>query len=241
MSNQEIQTERQPIVYAYLRVSTGKQDIESQKHGLLEYANENNLGRFGKIQIWEDTVSGKVPWQKRRLGELIELLQSGDYLLIPEFSRLSRKLREILELLELLAEKQINVHITKQRLIVDGGLNSKLYAFAFGIAAEIERELISQRTKEGQAKAISEGKKIGRPEGKAEVTRLDHDYKEIFSYLDKRLGVTPIAKLKSVSRTTLYEWFKRWDINPKDPKSFGEEKIKKIKKHLEGIKQAKTG
>lgn len=210
--------------YAYLRVSTDSQDVENQKHGILEYANTKNLG---KIIFIEDTASGKKAWQDRKLGELMnETATIGDTVLFSEFSRIGRSTLQVLEVLKVGIEGEIQIHIAKDRIIMDDSIQSTIYATVLGLAAEIERAFIAMRTKESIAKRRQEikekgyfinakGKKVtnlGRPKGKASTTKLDAREKEIRGYLDKGINKRSIAKLVDCSPGTLYSWIKKKGI-----------------------------
>lgn len=211
-------------IYAYLRVSTDKQDVENQKHGILEYANTRNLG---KIIFIEDTVSGKKAWRDRKLGELMnETATIGDTVLFSEFSRIGRSTLQVLEVLKIGVESEIEIHIAKDRIIMDDSIQSTIYATVLGLAAEIERAFIAMRTKESIAKRKKEikekgffinakGKKVtslGRPKGKAVYTKLDKKEKEIRLYLDKGVAKRSIAKIVECSPSTLYSWIKKKGI-----------------------------
>lgn len=208
-------------VYAYLRVSTDDQDVQNQKHGILEYANQHQLGN---VIYQEDTASGKTNWKKRKLGELLnETMTEGDTLIIAEISRMARSTLQVLEALQIAAENGVNIHIAKQKMIMDNSMQSRITATVLGLAAEIEREFISIRTKESLAKRKQEleekgyfinskGKKVtslGRPKGKASTTKLDKYDTEIRDYLKKGISKRSIAKLVDCAPSTLYDWLER--------------------------------
>ena len=203
--------------YAYLRVSTDRQDVDNQRHGILEYANQHGLSN---LQFIEDTVSGKVKWKERQIGELLlKTMQVGDALIFAEISRMARSTLQVLEILEHATTHQLQVHIAKQRMRFDDSLNSKITATVLGLAAEIEREFISMRTKEALAKRRADGKTLGRPKGKAETVRLDKHRDEINRYLKKGISKRSIAKLVDCSKSTLYNWLEREGLNKKKPKA----------------------
>ena len=193
-------------IYAYLRVSTDAQDAANQKHGLLEYANDNNLV---PVKIVEDSASGKIAWRKRKLGEMLENAQAGDVILFAEISRLGRSTLQVLEFLQAAAEKGISVHITKNKMIMDNSMQSRITAVVLGLAAEIERELISVRTKEALAKRKAEGVKLGRPRGEAKTLALDSKASQIKELLSKQVSKASIAKIIDCSPQTLYLWLER--------------------------------
>ena len=191
--------------YAYIRVSTDKQDLENQKYSILEYANKKKLGN---VEFIEETVSGKVSWKNRKLKDLIMQLQKGDNLIVAELSRLGRSMLEIMELLNVLLSKGVNIYVVKGNYELKNDIQSKVLAFAFSLASEIERELISQRTKEALARVKSEGKKIGRPKG-SYSSKLDEKREYIEELLDKGVSIASIAKILGVHYQTMRNYIKR--------------------------------
>ena len=193
--------------YAYLRVSTDQQDVDNQRHGILEYANTHSIAG---LQFVEDNASGKVKWKERKLGDLLlKTMQVGDTVLFAEVSRMARSTLQVLEILEQCADKKITVHIVKQKMVLDESLNSKITAIVLGLAAEIDREMISMRTKEALARQKANGVVLGRPKGKAKKLKLDKHSKDIRHYLEINLSKTAICKLVGCSPSTLYEWIER--------------------------------
>lgn len=195
--------------HAYLRVSTDAQDVENQKHGLLEYSNQMGIS---PIQFVEDTASGKVKWRDRKLGALIDSAQSGDVIIFAEISRIARSTLQVLEVLEHCLERGIFVHVAKQKMVFDDSINSKVMATMLGLAAEIDRIFISMRTKEALAKRKKDGMTLGRPKGPAASVKLDEHREEILMYLDKGISKRDIAKLVDCAPSTLYDWLKREGI-----------------------------
>ena len=193
-------------IYAYLRVSTDAQYVANQRHGLLEYANDNNLV---PVKIVEDSASGKIAWRRRKLGEMLENAQAGDTILFAEVSRLGRSTLQVLEFLQAAAEKGVNIHITKNKMVMDGSIQARITATVLGLAAEIERELISSRTKEALAKRKADGIKLGRPRGQAQKLALDSKADEIKKLLEKGVSKASIAKIVDCSPQTLYLWLER--------------------------------
>lgn len=212
--------------YAYLRVSTDQQDADNQRHGVLEYCNGASLG---KVEWVEDTASGKIPWRKRKLGELLESLSQGDVLVFAEISRVARSTLQVLEVLELALERGVALHIAKQRMTLDDSLNAKIIATSLGMAAEIERYFISQRTVEALAKRKAEGKTLGRPKGKAERLALDDHRDAIEGYLAKGVSMTAIAKIIGCAKSTLYEYTKRRGITKEKAKAKFEKASHEVK------------
>ena len=154
--------DRAPIVAAYLRVSTDKQTILNQKSEVINFCHRQEL----KITMWcTETVSGTKKESERELGILLKKLQKGDVLIITEVSRLSRKMMNIMNIIHQSIEKGITIHSIKEGYKFDSSINSQVLAFAFGLCAEIERTLISQRTREALARRRAQGIKLGRPKG----------------------------------------------------------------------------
>jgi DNA invertase Pin-like site-specific DNA recombinase len=152
---------------AYLRVSTDQQDLNSQKHEIESYAKRRNL----KINEWlEVEISSRKNMRDRRITELIQGLKKGDKLIVSELSRLARSMRETHNIVHDIAKRKAELHVIKQNLVTKGtnDLSTKIYINSFAMAAEIERDLISQRTKNGLARVKAEGKKLGNPNLKAD-------------------------------------------------------------------------
>ncbi|UTZ44763.1 recombinase family protein [Vibrio campbellii] len=192
--------------YAYLRVSSDSQDVANQKHGIYEYCN-----RVGIVNLFfiEDVVTGKKKWHERKLGELIEGMEVGDKLIFAEVSRIARSTLQVLEVLEVCMAKGIDVYIAKQNMQLDGSMQAKITATVLGLAAEIEREFISMRTKEALAARKKAGVTLGRPKGKAEKLKLDPKRDQIEKYLGMGLGIRPTAKLIDEAPSTLRDYIKR--------------------------------
>lgn len=194
-------------VYAYLRVSTGKQDGENQKVGVEALARRLNLEITEYID--DEGVSGTKEPDKRELGKLLEKLKPGDVLLAGEISRLGRSLFMVMRILEYCMNNGVKVYTAKDGYELGDNIQSKVLAFAFGLAAEIEREMISRRTKEALAKKKAEGVVLGRPKGrKSGTVKLSGRAEEI--RLLKKAGVpnAQIAKALGVDRNTLAAYLK---------------------------------
>lgn len=192
--------------FAYLRVSTDRQDVDNQKHGILDYANNRGLTNLNFV---EDTASGKIKWHKRQLGEMLNKMAAGDVVIFAEVSRIARSTLQVLEVLEFCTEAKIEVHIAKQNMIFDGSMQSKITATVLGMAAEIEREFISLRTREALAARKKDGVILGRPRGPAEKTKLDIHRKEIQELLDKGVSKRSISKIIECPASTLYDYLRR--------------------------------
>ena len=192
--------------FAYLRVSSDQQDTNNQKFGLLEYCNNRNIN---PVKFIEDTASGKTTWKERAIGNILEKAIKGDLILVSEISRLGRSTLQVLEILEMAAKKEISVHIAKNHIVIDGSMQSTITATILGLAAQIEREFISSRTKEALAKRKADGFKLGRPKGQSQLLKLDSFCEEINGYLRKGINKRAISKLIECSPSTLYLWLKR--------------------------------
>lgn len=150
------------MIYAYIRVSTDKQTVKNQRFEIEKFAIEKQL----EIHKWvSETVSGTKHVSNRKLGPLLRKMKKGDILIVSEISRLGRNLMGIMSILNLCMTKETLVLTVKERYELGDNINSQILAFAFGLSAQIERDLISQRTKEGLARRVSEGLKLGRKKG----------------------------------------------------------------------------
>jgi DNA invertase Pin-like site-specific DNA recombinase len=192
--------------YAYLRVSTDMQDIENQKLGILEYCNTRKLT---PIEFIEETKSGRIPWADRELGRILGQVQAGDNIIVSEISRMARSTLQVLNILELAAKKESSVHIVKNGMIMDGSMQATITATILGLAAQIEREFLSLRTKEALAYRKSRGLPLGRPRGQAKSVKLDEHREDILKYLKLGVSKRSIAKIVECSPSTLYSWLKR--------------------------------
>jgi DNA invertase Pin-like site-specific DNA recombinase len=191
-----------PAVYAYLRVSTDAQDVANQKQGVSEYAAQRNW----VPAFVEDTVSGRIHWRERQLGKLLDRMSKGDVLVVAEVSRLARSTVQVLELMKEATERDVHVHIVKSGMVLDGSMQAKIVATIFGLAAELERDLISARTKEALAKRKADGVVLGRPPGKAKQVKLDVRAKDIDRLLRAGISKRAIARELECSPQTLHTW-----------------------------------
>lgn len=192
--------------FAYLRVSTNSQDAENQKLGVLDYCNTRKLV---PLKIITDEISTQVKWHDRKINQILNEAVAGDVIVVSEISRLARSTLQVLEILELAAKKRISVHIVKNGLVMDGSIQATITATILGLAAQIEREFISMRTKEALTRRKDSGLPMGRPKGKAETVKLDEHRTVIQSYLKKGVNKRSIAKIIECSPTTLYNWLER--------------------------------
>ena len=199
---------------AYLRVSTPQQDVHSQRLGILEYARKHDLRVDDFI---EATASGRASDTRRRIDQLMNALQPGDRLVVSELSRLARSLGQIVVILDALAKQSVSFVAIKENIRVDGeqDIQTKVMTTLFALFAEVERDLISERTREGLAKAKSSGKKLGRPKGSLGVSRLDGKEDEIRRFLKLGVSKSSIAKITGVSRQTLYHFIGTRGLSPR--------------------------
>ena len=192
------------MIYAYLRVSTDKQDVEKQKHGVKAFAKKKKL----KVDAFvEDQVSGTKNWKDRQLGQLLENCNNGDEIVFSEVSRVGRILLDILEFLKAAKEKGITVHIADLGFTIDDSMMSGVTITLFGMIAEIERKLISARTKTALSKLKSQGVKLGRPVGSTSVnTKLASNHIFIEDCLEKGVSIQSLAKMNEVTWNTMSKY-----------------------------------
>ncbi len=193
---------------AYLRVSTSDQNTEKNKADILLFANKE---KFGHVEFVEETISGKKSWKDRKIRAIINDLGPEDRLIVPELSRLGRSMLEIMEILSVSTEKQISVYAIKGDWRLGDSIQSKVVAMAFAMAAEIERDLISSRTKEALAARKAKGLPMGRPKGIGK-SKLDPHRDEIIALLKNGSPKSFIAKKYGCSRPNLHGWLKKHGI-----------------------------
>lgn len=189
----------------YLRVSTAEQNLEKNKMEILKLAHDKDLG---KVKFVEERISGRVSWRKRKIADVLETLKKGDHIIISELSRLGRSMLECMEILSIALQKGIHIYAIKGDWKLDGSLQSKIIAMAFSMAAEIERDLISQRTKEALRVRKASGKPLGRPKGTGK-SKLDPFQPEIEALLKNGSTKRYIAKRYKTSEGNLYHWLKQ--------------------------------
>ena len=201
-------------VYGYIRVSTQKQDYENQKFGILEYANKNGINN---IEFIEETISSKKKLEDRLIYELVnDKLKENDILITSELSRLGRSTLEVMNLFKMMSEKNIKAYVIKNDIklgVDDNKIVNQVLIFAFGLAAEIERDLISSRTKEALARKKAQGFKLGRKKGVQVKSKLDDKKDEIKVLLAKGVNVTNLAKIFDCARTTMDHYVKSRGLN----------------------------
>ena len=198
---------------AYLRVSTGSQDLATQKLAILDFTQKR---RFTVDEFIESKISSRKSPTERRIEEMLGTLQSGDRLLVSELSRLGRSLGQVLQIVATLIERKIRFIAIKEAIEVEGkqDLRTKVMIALFGLFAEVERDLISERTKEGLAAAKAKGKLLGRPKGALGKSKLDGKEEDIRMLLGKEVSKASIAKILDVSRSALYHFIETRKIVP---------------------------
>jgi DNA invertase Pin-like site-specific DNA recombinase len=194
------------MVYGYIRVSTDKQTVENQRFEVSKFCEKQGIS-VGK---WiEETISGTQETSKRKLGSLLEIMQKGDIIICSELSRLGRNLLMIMAILNACMEKDVQVWTIKDCYKLGKDINSKVLAFAFGLSAEIERTLISQRTKEALARKKAEGVRIGRPLGaKSKSSKFVGKNVLIKKMLGQKISKAKIAKKLGVHSSTLIRFLR---------------------------------
>lgn len=197
------------LTVGYIRVSTDEQDLSKQKHLLLEYAQHQ---RLIIDQFIEAEVSSRKTPKERRIEELVELLNSGDHLLVAELSRLGRNMLETLNIITTLSERGIRITFVRQPELSTSGAHGKLLLAIYSYFAEAERDYISLRTKQGLAAARASGKLLGRPKGSRNRNGsvLTPFSEQVEAYLKLGLSVSAIRKLINplLDRPATYNTFK---------------------------------
>lgn len=198
------------MVYAYIRVSTSKQDVENQRFEIDRFAKEKGL----KVNTWvSEVISGTVSTKNRKLGSLLKKMKSGDILILTEVSRLGRSLLEVLTVLNQCVQKKYSLYTVKERYELDNSISSQMLAFAFGLMAEVERNLISMRTKEALARRKAAGQHLGRKKGGKNVRyKLDDKEKLIRSMLSQGCSKASICRKLKCNAKTLDNQLKRMSI-----------------------------
>jgi len=192
-------------IFAYLRVSTDAQDVENQKHGIKQYAAEKG---FENVEYVSDSVSSKIEWRERKLGEMVKTSSTGDIIIFSEISRMARSTLQVLEILRDCANKSVEVYIVKTKMIIDNSIQSKAMVLVYGLVAEMEKDFISVRTKEALARKKAEGVILGRPKGQPKISKLDKEKDKIADLRKAKIGVSDIARLVGASRATVHSWLK---------------------------------
>ena len=201
------------MVFAYIRVSTEEQSYDGQRYEIEAWCKKSGL----TVDRWvTESVSGTMNVEKRTLGRLLRRIKPGDSLICTEISRLGRNMMMVMSILNTCSQKDIRVHTIKDNFDISDSLNSKIIAFAFALAAEIERNLISQRTKEALAAKKMAGIKLGRPRGLSSKRKMfEAKLPQIEEFLSEDVPITEVAKWLGIHRNTLYIYLKDSGIERK--------------------------
>ena len=201
------------MTYAYIRVSTDRQTLENQRFEIFNFCRRENI----RIDCWiEETVSGTLETKDRKLGCLLKKVRKGDIIICAELSRLGRSLFMIMNILNQCLRKDCRVWTVKEGYRLGEDIQSKVLAFAFGLAAEIARQLISTRTREALARKKAEGVVLGRPKGVSPaILALDRNRASILLQLQSGRSLSSIASAYGCSRSTLYRWLRLRGLYPR--------------------------
>jgi DNA invertase Pin-like site-specific DNA recombinase len=192
--------------HAYLRVSTTDQDNDAQRLGLLDYAARHSIH---VATVTNDTASGGTSWRARRLAGVLTGAAPGDLILTPEISRIGRSTFDVLDFLREAAAKQVSVHVTKSNLILDSSIQSTIITTVLALAAEVEREFIRLRTREGMARAKQRGVTLGRAGRPNRVYCLDQHRAEITRLRAAGTPLNVLGRLYNVHPSTVARYLTR--------------------------------
>ena len=192
--------------HAFIRVSTLEQDTEKNKIDILQFANRMKLGN---VEFTEEQCSGKINYKERKLGALIESMQAGDVLIVPELSRIARSITQILEVIKVTKDKGITLYSLKENFCNNkDSISATVTSTIFALVAQIERELISMRTKEALHARKIAGVKLGRPKGKGK-SKLDEHKEDILKLISLHVPKTMIARQLNTSVGNLNNFLNR--------------------------------
>ena len=220
------------MIYGYIRVSTDKQTTKNQKFEIEQFCKREKM----KVNRWVmETISATESLEKRKLGFLLENLKQNDILIATELSRLGRNLLQVMSILHYCLNKEAQVWTIKDNYRLGADIQSKVLAFAFGLSAEIERNLISQRTKEALNRVRNEGRPLGRPSGhKNNKKRLDEHVDKIIQMMDENIPIAQIAGLLNCNRKTLYNYVNHLKDDDKNIE-YPEDRLSDMKNLIETI------
>src|SRR3954467_7263717 len=199
---------------AYLRISTGSQDLANQKLAVLDYARRE---RFAIDRFVEAQASSRKGRDQRRVEELLGARAAGGRLVVSELSRLGRSLGQVIQLIDELVKRKVRFIAIKEAIRFEGkqDMQTKVMVALFGLFAEVERDLISERTKEGLAAAPAKGRLLRPPKGSLGTSKLDGKEEEIRILLKKQVSKASIAKIVGVSSTNLRHFIRTRELDPK--------------------------
>lgn len=195
------------MIYGYIRVSSDKQTLENQKFEIKKFAQKNDI----IVDKWvEETISTRKPLHKRKLNSLLNVLTDQDILISSEISRLGRSLLEVMSILQNCLLKGCQIWTIKENYRLGADLQSKVMAFAFGLSAEIERQLISDRTRASLEKLKADGRKLGRPVGsRSRALKLSDSYERVQLLLNNGCTQAEISRILGVDKSTIHRFLKR--------------------------------
>lgn len=217
------------MIYGYLRVSSDEQDVNSQKQGVEQFAKDKGwtIGKY----ITDEGVSGGKDPDKRNLGPLLKLVQKDDVIICSEISRLGRDLYMVMDILHFCMERGCIIHTVKDRFTLGDDIQSKVLAFAFGLSAEIERQMIRQRTKEGLRLRVKQGVLVGRPLGTKTDPKVDNETKtRIIEQYKWGVPLRRLAENFKIDRNTVDRWLTRWGV--KSGRNFDKEEEQRRKREI---------
>ena len=190
--------------FAYLRVSTIDQNTEKNKMDVLKFVNDKKLGN---VEFVEEQISGKSNFKNRQLGALLERMEKGDILIVPELSRIARSITQIFEVIDITKQKGIELYSIKENFTnTDKSITSTVTTTVFALVAQIERDLISLRTIEALQAKKANGERLGRPKGRGK-SKLDENREEILKLVDLKVPKTIIARQYNTSTANLHRFF----------------------------------
>lgn len=194
------------MIYGYIRVSSDKQTVENQRFEIEEFSKQKKI----IIDSWvEETISSTKKFEERKFSKLLKKAQSWDLIIVSEISRMGRNLMQIMSILNICMQKEVAVRTIKEWYELGDNINSKVLAFAFWLSAEIERNLISQRTKEALARKRAEWIILWRPKwSKSSYTKLTWYESRIKEFRKKGLSYTAIWRILGVHRITVSKFVK---------------------------------
>lgn len=191
--------------FAYLRVSTIDQNTEKNKMDVLKFVNEKKLGN---VEFVEEQISGKSNFKNRQLGALLERMEKGDILIVPELSRIARSITQIFEVIDITKQKGIELYSIKENFTnADKSITSTVTTTVFALVAQIERDLISLRTIEALQAKKANGERLGRPKGRGK-SKLDENREEILKLVELKVPKTIIARQYNTSTANLHRFLK---------------------------------
>lgn len=199
------------MIYGYLRVSSDEQDVNSQRQGVEQFATDH--GWSIDNYITDEGVSGGKDPDKRNLGPLLKQIKKGDVIICSEISRLGRDLYMVMDILHFCMEQGCIIYTVKDKFVLGDDIQSKVLAFAFGLSAEIERQMIRQRTKEGIRLRMKLGILVGRPIGRlSDSVKLDPVKEQVIEQYNWGVPLRRLAKNFNVDRNTLSRTLGRWGV-----------------------------